>query len=66
LEQAQGRPAALADEGTGEDAALCFSAAQAPIAEKAGATFVSPSVGRLDALTNTHGQGTGGFPQKWG
>lgn len=39
---------ALTDEGTMVNVTLCFSAAQAILAAKAGATFVSPFVGRLD------------------
>ena len=39
---------ALASEGTMVNVTLCFSAAQALLAAKAGATFVSPFVGRLD------------------
>ncbi len=39
---------ALSDEGTMVNVTLCFSAAQAILAAKAGATFVSPFVGRLD------------------
>jgi transaldolase len=38
----------LASEGTMVNVTLCFSAAQALLAAKAGATFVSPFVGRLD------------------
>lgn len=38
----------LANEGTMVNVTLCFSAAQAILAAKAGATFVSPFVGRLD------------------
>ena len=38
----------LTDEGTMVNVTLCFSAAQAILAAKAGATFVSPFVGRLD------------------
>lgn len=38
----------LADEGTQVNVTLCFSPAQALLAAKAGATFVSPFVGRLD------------------
>lgn len=38
----------LADEGTQVNVTLCFSAGQALLAAKAGATFVSPFVGRLD------------------
>lgn len=39
---------ALADEGTMVNVTLCFSAAQALLAAKAGAAFISPFVGRLD------------------
>ena len=39
---------ALADEGTMVNVTLCFSANQALLAAKAGATFISPFVGRLD------------------
>lgn len=39
---------ALADQGTMVNVTLCFSAAQALLAAKAGAAFVSPFVGRLD------------------
>jgi transaldolase len=39
---------ALSSEGTMVNVTLCFSAAQALLAAKAGATFVSPFVGRLD------------------
>src|SRR5438067_1145882 len=38
----------LSDEGTRVNVTLVFSAAQALLAAKAGATFVSPFVGRLD------------------
>jgi len=38
----------LANDGTMVNVTLCFSAAQALLAAKAGATFVSPFVGRLD------------------
>lgn len=41
---------ALADEGTMVNVTLCFSAAQALLAAKAGAAFVSPFVGRLDDI----------------
>ncbi|SJZ79927.1 transaldolase [Enhydrobacter aerosaccus] len=41
---------ALAAEGTMVNVTLCFSAAQALLAAKAGATFVSPFVGRLDDI----------------
>ena len=39
---------ALSDDGIGVNVTLCFSAAQAILAAKAGARFVSPFVGRLD------------------
>ncbi len=38
----------LSDEGTPVNVTLCFSAGQAILAAKAGATFISPFVGRLD------------------
>ena len=41
---------ALASEGTMVNVTLCFSAAQAILAAKAGAPFVSPFVGRLDDI----------------
>lgn len=40
----------LADKGTMVNVTLCFSPAQAILAAKAGATFVSPFVGRLDDI----------------
>ena len=40
----------LSDNGTMVNVTLCFSAAQAILAAKAGATFISPFVGRLDDL----------------
>jgi transaldolase len=40
----------LSSEGTMVNVTLCFSAAQALLAAKAGATFVSPFVGRLDDI----------------
>ena len=46
----------LSDEGTMVNVTLCFSAAQAILAAKAGATFVSPFVGRLDDI-GEHGMG---------
>jgi len=46
----------LADDGTMVNVTLCFSAAQAILAAKAGATFVSPFVGRLDDI-GEHGMG---------
>lgn len=39
---------ALSDQGIMVNVTLCFSAAQALLAAKAGATFVSPFIGRLD------------------
>ena len=41
---------ALTDEGTKVNVTLCFSAAQALLAAKAGASFISPFVGRLDDI----------------
>ena len=41
---------ALSGEGTRVNVTLCFSAAQALLAAKAGATYVSPFVGRLDDI----------------
>jgi transaldolase len=41
---------ALADDGAMVNVTLCFSAAQALLAAKAGATFISPFVGRLDDI----------------
>jgi len=38
----------LAGEGIKTNVTLCFSAAQALVAAKAGATYISPFVGRLD------------------
>ncbi len=40
----------LSDEGTLVNVTLCFSAAQALLAAKAGAAFISPFVGRLDDI----------------
>jgi transaldolase len=40
----------LSSEGTMVNVTLCFSAAQALLAAKAGATFISPFVGRLDDI----------------
>jgi transaldolase len=39
---------ALRGEGTNVNVTLCFSAAQALLAAKCGATFISPFIGRLD------------------
>ena len=41
---------ALTSEGTMVNVTLCFSAVQALLAAKAGATFVSPFIGRLDDI----------------
>jgi transaldolase len=41
---------ALAEEGTPVNVTLCFSPAQALLAAKAGAAFISPFVGRLDDI----------------
>jgi transaldolase len=38
------------DEGTKVNVTLCFSAAQALLAAKAGATYISPFIGRLDDI----------------
>ena len=42
---------ALSGEGTRVNVTLCFSAGQALLAAKAGATYVSPFVGRLDDIS---------------
>jgi transaldolase len=41
----------LSDEGTMVNVTLCFSAGQAILAAKAGASFISPFVGRLDDIS---------------
>lgn len=41
---------ALSDNGTKVNVTLCFSPAQALLAAKSGATFISPFVGRLDDI----------------
>jgi transaldolase len=46
----------LADDGTMVNVTLCFSPAQAILAAKAGASFVSPFIGRLDDV-GEHGMG---------
>jgi transaldolase len=43
---------ALTDEGIKTNVTLCFSPAQALLAAKAGATYVSPFVGRLDDISH--------------
>ncbi len=42
----------LCDEGHPVNVTLCFSANQALLAAKAGATFISPFVGRLDDISS--------------
>lgn len=41
---------ALSEQGVPVNVTLCFSAAQALLAAKAGATYISPFVGRLDDI----------------
>ena len=41
---------ALTDDGIDTNVTLCFSANQALLAAKAGATFISPFIGRLDDI----------------
>lgn len=41
---------ALTDDGIDTNVTLCFTAAQAWLAAKAGATYVSPFIGRLDDI----------------
>jgi transaldolase len=43
----------LAEEGIDTNVTLIFSASQALLAAKAGATYVSPFIGRLDDISNT-------------
>lgn len=40
----------LNEEGTGVNVTLCFNAAQAILAAKAGARYISPFIGRLDDI----------------
>lgn len=42
----------LSDEGIRINCTLCFSATQALIAAKAGATYISPFIGRLDDISD--------------
>ena len=42
---------ALSGDGSMVNVTLCFSAAQALLAAKAGATFISPFIGRLDDIS---------------
>jgi len=41
----------LSDEGIKTNVTLCFSASQALLAAKAGATYISPFIGRLDDIS---------------
>jgi transaldolase len=41
----------LSEEGTKVNVTLCFSAAQALLAAKAGAAYISPFIGRLDDIS---------------
>ncbi len=43
---------ALSDKGINTNVTLCFSPAQALLAAKAGATYISPFVGRLDDISH--------------
>ncbi len=43
----------LSDEGIKTNVTLCFSPSQALLAAKAGATYISPFVGRLDDVSNS-------------
>ncbi|MBU2493856.1 MAG: fructose-6-phosphate aldolase [Bacteroidetes bacterium] len=43
---------ALSDKGIKTNVTLCFSASQALLAAKAGATYISPFVGRLDDISS--------------
>ena len=43
----------LSDEGIRTNCTLCFTATQALIAAKAGATYISPFVGRLDDVSTS-------------
>lgn len=43
---------ALTDEGIRTNCTLCFSATQALVAAKAGATYISPFIGRLDDISH--------------
>lgn len=43
----------LSGEGIKTNVTLCFSASQALLAAKAGATYISPFIGRLDDISHT-------------
>lgn len=45
----------LSDDGVATNVTLCFSALQALLAAKAGATYVSPFIGRLDDIGQNGG-----------
>jgi transaldolase len=42
----------LSDEGIRTNCTLCFSASQALLAAKAGATYISPFIGRIDDISS--------------
>lgn len=42
----------FSEEGIKTNCTLCFSATQAMIAAKAGATYISPFIGRVDDISN--------------
>jgi len=42
----------FSDEGIKTNCTLCFSATQALVAAKAGATYISPFIGRIDDISN--------------
>lgn len=42
----------LSDEGIRTNCTLCFSATQAMLAAKAGATYISPFIGRIDDISS--------------
>ncbi len=48
---------ALSEDGREVNVTLCFSAVQALLAAKAGATYISPFIGRLDDITDGSGMG---------
>jgi len=56
---------ALSTEGLRVNVTLCFSPAQALLAAKAGATFVSPFVGRLDDVGGLGGEVTVSLEHPW-
>jgi transaldolase len=56
----------LTDEGTGVNVTLCFSAAQAILAAKAGAKYISPFIGRLDDISTNGMQLIADFVQIYG